>query len=42
MRALCRKALSQTVGAAEDFQAALKLQPNNKEAAQALQQLQAS
>lgn len=42
MRGLCRKALSQTEGAAEDLQAALKLQPNNREATQALQQLQAS
>lgn len=38
----CRKALGQAEGAIEDYQAALKLQPNNKEAAQALQDLQAS
>ncbi len=42
MIALCRKALGQTEGAVEDYRAAMKLQPNNKEAAQALQDLQAS
>ena len=42
MTRVCRKALCQTESATEDYQAALKLQPNNKEAAQALQELQAS
>ena len=38
----CRKALGASDGAREDYQSVLKLQPSNKEAAQALQELEPS